>query len=79
MLDRIFTVGGYTLLSRLTGFARGNHRLLASLLIGCATMILADWLSRVIAFPYQVPVGLFAALIGGPYLIWLLSRGETDD
>jgi ABC-type Fe3+-siderophore transport system permease subunit len=46
-------------------------------LIGCATMVLADWLSRVVAFPYQVPVGLFAALIGGPYLIWLLSRGES--
>jgi ferric hydroxamate transport system permease protein len=40
-------------------------------------MIVADWLSRVVAFPCQIPVGLFAALIGGPYLIWLLSRGET--
>ncbi|RDJ26659.1 Fe(3+)-hydroxamate ABC transporter permease FhuB [Bosea caraganae] len=65
-------------LARLTGFARGNHQLLAAVLIGGATMILADWLSRIAAFPYQVPVGLFAALIGGPYLIWLLSRGDTD-
>lgn len=66
-------------LARLAGFARGNHQLLAAVLIGGATMILADWLSRIVAFPYQVPVGLFAALIGGPYLIWLLSRGETND
>lgn len=66
-------------LARLAGFARGHHQLLAAVLIGGATMILADWLSRIVAFPYQIPVGLFAALIGGPYLIWLLSRGETDD
>jgi len=38
-------------------------------------MVLADWLARLVVFPYQVPVGLFAALIGGPYLIWLLNRG----
>lgn len=63
-------------LARLAGFARGNHQLLAALLIGAATMVLADWLSRIIAFPYQVPVGLFAALIGGPYLIWLLGRAD---
>ncbi|WP_103875125.1 Fe(3+)-hydroxamate ABC transporter permease FhuB [Bosea lathyri] len=61
-------------LARLAGFAHGRHQLAAAVLIGCATMVLADWLSRVVAFPYQVPVGLFAALIGGPYLIWLLSR-----
>jgi iron complex transport system permease protein len=66
-------------LARLAGFARGDHQLIAAALTGGTTMILADWLSRLVAFPYQVPVGLFAALIGGPYLIWLLGRGETDD
>lgn len=64
-------------LSRLAGFAHGRHQLAAATLTGLAVMILADWLSRIVAFPYQVPVGLFAALIGGPYLIWLLSRGES--
>ncbi len=62
-------------LARLAGFVRGRDHLLASALVGCAVMILADWLARLVAFPYQVPVGLFAALIGGPYLIWLLNRG----
>ncbi|MCV9938807.1 Fe(3+)-hydroxamate ABC transporter permease FhuB [Boseaceae bacterium BT-24-1] len=61
-------------LSRLAGFARGRDQLAASALIGCGVMILADWLARLVAFPYQVPTGLFAALIGGPYLIWLLNR-----
>ncbi|QEL26720.1 Fe(3+)-hydroxamate ABC transporter permease FhuB [Bosea sp. F3-2] len=64
-------------LARLAGFARSRDQLLASVLIGCAVMIVADWLSRIVAFPYQVPVGLFAALIGGPYLIWLLNRGGS--
>jgi iron complex transport system permease protein len=62
-------------LARLAGFARSRDQLFASALIGCAVMSIADWLSRLVAFPYQVPVGLFAALIGGPYLIWLLNRG----
>ena len=61
-------------LARLAGFARSRDQLIASLLIGCGVMILADWLARLVAFPYQVPTGLFAALIGGPYLIWLLNR-----
>jgi len=64
-------------LARLIGFARGRDQLAAAVLLGCAIMIAADWLSRIIAFPYQVPVGLFAALIGGPYLIWLLNRGAA--
>lgn len=62
-------------LARLSGFVQGRHQLAASAMLGAAVMVLADWLSRIVAFPYQVPVGLFAALIGGPYLIWLLSRG----
>jgi iron complex transport system permease protein len=45
-------------------------------LFGAGVLITADWLSRVVIYPYQVPVGLFAALIGGPYLIWLLSRKD---
>lgn len=61
-------------LARLAGFVRSRDQLTASLLIGCGVMILADWLARLVAFPYQVPTGLFAALIGGPYLIWLLNR-----
>ncbi|MCU4182462.1 Fe(3+)-hydroxamate ABC transporter permease FhuB [Bosea sp. BH3] len=64
-------------MARLAGFARSRDQLIASVLIGCGVMILADWLARLVAFPYQMPVGLFAALIGGPYLIWLLNRGGS--
>ncbi|OHV76854.1 Fe(3+)-hydroxamate ABC transporter permease FhuB [Rhizobium sp. LCM 4573] len=61
-------------LARLIGFHRPAHQLPATLLIGACVLVLADWLSRVVIYPYQVPVGLFAALIGGPYLLWLLTR-----
>jgi iron complex transport system permease protein len=37
-------------------------------------MVAADWLGRVAAFPWQMPAGLIATLIGGPVLIALLAR-----
>ncbi|MBY3218797.1 Fe(3+)-hydroxamate ABC transporter permease FhuB [Rhizobium laguerreae] len=65
-------------LARLAGFRAPGHQLTASLLFGAGVLMAADWLSRVVIYPYQVPVGLFAALIGGPYLIWLLSRKDVQ-
>jgi iron complex transport system permease protein len=61
-------------LARLIGFQQPRHQLAAAILIGAGVLMVADWLSRVVIYPYQVPVGLFAALIGGPYLLWLLGR-----
>jgi iron complex transport system permease protein len=63
-------------LARLACFHRPTHQLAASVLFGAGVLMTADWLSRIVIYPYQVPVGLFAALIGGPYLIWLLSRKD---
>ncbi|MFK0161594.1 Fe(3+)-hydroxamate ABC transporter permease FhuB [Rhizobium sp. NPDC090279] len=64
-------------LARLIGFHGTGKQLTASLLLGAMLLTLADWLSRIVIFPYEVPVGLFAALIGGPYLVWFLTRKET--
>jgi iron complex transport system permease protein len=64
-------------LAQLVGFRETGRQLAASLLLGAMLLTLADWLSRIVIFPYEVPVGLFAALIGGPYLIWFLTRKET--
>ncbi|UDF30746.1 UNVERIFIED_ORG: Fe(3+)-hydroxamate ABC transporter permease FhuB [Roseateles sp. XES5] len=62
-------------LARLIGLGRARQQLCGALLIGAALMALSDWLARMAAFPYQLPIGLFAALLGGPYLITLLARG----
>ncbi|MEN2989740.1 Fe(3+)-hydroxamate ABC transporter permease FhuB [Tistrella sp. BH-R2-4] len=62
--------------ARLLGLRRPLHQLAGAVLIGVALMVVADWLARMAAFPYQLPVGLFASILGGPYLIWLLGRGR---
>lgn len=61
-------------LARLIGLSRAGPCMAGSILIGAGLMMLSDWLSRMAAFPYQLPLGLFAALLGGPYLVWLLGR-----
>jgi ferric hydroxamate transport system permease protein len=62
-------------MARLIGLHKPVMGLTGAMLIGAGLMIISDWLSRMVAFPYQLPLGLFASLIAGPYLIWLLSKG----
>lgn len=64
-------------LARLLGFRTPQHQLVATTMLGAGILVSADWLARIVIYPYQVPVGLFAALIGGPYLLWLLGRKEA--
>ncbi len=61
-------------LARMLGLAHAAQHLAGAMFIGAALMALSDWLARMAAFPYQLPVGLFAALLGGPYLIFRLGR-----
>jgi len=62
-------------MARLAGFARPTLQLGGAVLIGMLLMVFADWMARSLAFPYQLPLGLFASLVGAPYLVWLLNRG----
>ena len=50
------------------GFATG------SMLIGALLMMLADAGSRFAAFPYELPLGLFATLLGTPWLLLHMTR-----
>lgn len=61
-------------LARLAGLRRPLAHLAGAVLLGALLMGLSDWLARTLAFPYQLPVGLLATLVGGPYLMWLLAR-----
>jgi iron complex transport system permease protein len=61
-------------LARLLGLGRALAQGLGAVLVGAALMVVSDWLARTAAFPYQLPLGLFASLLAGPYLIWLLGR-----
>ena len=37
-------------------------------------MIVADWLGRSLFSPIEIPVGVITAVVGGPYLLWILLR-----
>jgi iron complex transport system permease protein len=55
-----------------------THRWLlpSSLLLGAALLVLADLGARVLVRPSELPVGIVTTLIGGPFFLWLLSRGK---
>ncbi|MGY1742266.1 MULTISPECIES: FecCD family ABC transporter permease [unclassified Blastococcus] len=49
--------------------------LLASGLVGALLVVTADLLTRTV-LPAALPVGILTAIVGAPYLIWLLLRGR---
>jgi iron complex transport system permease protein len=58
---------------RLVGTATGRLVPMAAVL-GATLLAIADVLGRVLLAPVEVPVGIVTALVGAPYLIWLLRR-----
>ena len=53
-----------------------NHKVLIpfSMLLGSFIMLLADTVGRSIIAPYEIPVGICMAIIGGPFFILLIRR-----
>ena len=53
-----------------------HHRrsLIAAAFAGATILIAADAIGRLIGGRFEVPVGLITAAIGGPYLVWLITR-----
>ncbi|MCA9834301.1 MAG: iron ABC transporter permease [Thermomicrobiales bacterium] len=52
-----------------------HHRLLPLATIAGATLLLfADLISRTIAQPREIPIGVTMSLVGGPFFLWLLLR-----
>ncbi|MGN0071479.1 MAG: FecCD family ABC transporter permease [Atopobiaceae bacterium] len=47
-----------------------------SALWGAAFTVFADLLARTLFAPYELPVGILMALIGGPFFIFLLMKGK---
>ncbi len=61
-------------MARRAGLARPMHHVTGAALIGALLMLLADFGARMAGFPYELPLGLFASLIGAPWLLWLMMR-----
>ncbi|RMC37552.1 Fe(3+)-hydroxamate ABC transporter permease FhuB [Paracoccus alkanivorans] len=64
-------------LARRIGLARAADHVTGAALIGAILMLTADFGARMAGFPYELPLGLFASLIGAPWLIWLMTRSRT--
>jgi iron complex transport system permease protein len=64
-------------LVRMIGLAGPAAQGIGSALAGGILMALADWVGRNIAFPWQIPAGLLAALVCCPYFLWLVARRRT--
>ncbi|MCV6546622.1 MAG: Fe(3+)-hydroxamate ABC transporter permease FhuB [Cohaesibacter sp.] len=66
-------------IARQLGFTRAKGQILISASAGASLMILADWIGRYGYFPYEIPSGLISALVGTPFLMFLLSRRQNGN
>lgn len=55
---------------------RVEKNLLPTILAGASFLLLCDIVSRVVIFPYELPVSLMVSLIGAPAFIWLFLRRQ---
>ncbi|ELA09319.1 iron-hydroxamate transporter permease subunit [Moraxella macacae 0408225] len=49
-------------------------QLALSAILGAMLMLLADWVGRYAIFPYEIPAGVIASVVGGVYFLWLMRR-----
>lgn len=51
-----------------------EHRLVifVSIFMGAAFVLICDLLSRIVAAPYELPVGIILSFVGGPFFLYLI-------
>jgi iron complex transport system permease protein len=59
-------------LAREAGLVRALPQMAGAAAMGGCLMVVADWIGRTIAFPYEIPAGLVSALVGAPILMLML-------
>ncbi|MFB9903913.1 FecCD family ABC transporter permease [Allokutzneria oryzae] len=59
--------------------AGADHRrvLPLSALVGALYLVVVDLLARTVDSPNELPLGIFTAVFGAPFFLWLLRRGRT--
>ncbi|WP_174548457.1 iron chelate uptake ABC transporter family permease subunit, partial [Nocardiopsis dassonvillei] len=57
--------------------ARHGRSVPVAMLLGALLVCVADTLGRTLLAPAQLPAGLMIALVGAPYLVWLLRRSRA--
>ncbi|ULJ60127.1 Fe(3+)-hydroxamate ABC transporter permease FhuB [Wielerella bovis] len=61
-------------LATMLGARLPRQQLIVAALLGACIMTAADWLGRQIAFPYEIPAGIVATLLGGAYFLVLIRK-----
>ncbi|OOF56470.1 Fe3+-hydroxamate ABC transporter permease FhuB [Rodentibacter genomosp. 2] len=61
-------------LSHFLGVYKARQQLLISALLGSTIMLIADWIGRQLLFPYEIPAGLVATLVGGTYFLLMMRK-----
>ena len=61
-------------LARRLGSSGPRQELLVAAALGATTLMLADWIGRNTIHPWQLPAGIVAAIISGPFVLLLLRR-----
>jgi iron complex transport system permease protein len=56
------------------GAVKLERQLPLAALLGAGVMVIADWIGRYVIFPYELPAGTIAAIIGGGYFLWLIRK-----
>lgn len=57
---------------RLLGKNKCRTNISLCLLFGADFLMLCDLISRLLFYPYELPVGLFLSCLGSPFFIWML-------
>ncbi len=58
-------------------FGSTHKRLLPlSMILGSILLLIADILSRTLAAPMELPIGVVTAIIGVPFFLWILLQGK---
>lgn len=55
---------------------RSRHLLPLCTLFGAGFVCLCDTLARVVAAPYEIPVGIIMAFLGAPFFVFILIKGK---
>jgi len=58
--------------------AASRPPLVASGIIGALLVVSSDLVARTVLAPIQLPVGAITALVGAPFLLWLLIRSRRE-
>lgn len=59
-------------LASMLGARTLGSRIVMSAILGAVLLVVADYVGRYVIFPYEIPAGVLASLLGGGYFVYLM-------